>query len=327
MTFPEYRPRRMRRTESLRAMIRETRLAPEQMIYPLFVLPGKNLRQEVPSMPGVFRLSVDQLAREAKECLSLGVRSVILFGLPEKKDGLGSGAYAKNGIVQQAIRELKNRAPEMTVVTDVCLCEYTDHGHCGCLAGDEVDNDATLELLAQTALSHAQAGADMVAPSDMMDGRVSEIRTALDENSFHMVPIMSYAAKYASAFYGPFRDAAECAPQFGDRRGYQMDPANSREALREAMLDVDEGADILMVKPALAYLDIISRLRDEFDLPVAAYQVSGEYAMIKAAADKGWIDGERVMAESLIAIRRAGADLILTYFAKDMARLLANEKK
>jgi len=327
MTFPEYRPRRMRRTESLRAMIRETRLAPEQMIYPLFVLPGKNLRQEVPSMPGVFRLSVDQLAREAKECLSLGVRSVILFGLPEKKDGLGSGAYAKNGIVQQAIRELKNRAPEMTVVTDVCLCEYTDHGHCGCLAGGEVDNDATLELLAQTALSHAQAGADMVAPSDMMDGRVSEIRTALDENSFHMVPIMSYAAKYASAFYGPFRDAAECAPQFGDRRGYQMDPANSREALREAMLDVDEGADILMVKPALAYLDIISRLRDEFDLPVAAYQVSGEYAMIKAAADKGWIDGERVMAESLIAIRRAGADLILTYFAKDMARLLANEKK
>ena len=325
MVFPEYRPRRLRRTETFRAMIRETRLAPEQMIYPLFVLPGKGVREPVPSMPGVFRLSVDQLVAEARDCLSLGVRSVLLFGLPDKKDGLGSGAYAKNGIVQQAIRELKNRAPEMTVVTDVCLCEYTDHGHCGCLAGEEVDNDATLELLAKTALSHAQAGADMVAPSDMMDGRVSEIRTALDEENFHNVPIMSYAVKYASAFYGPFRDAAECAPQFGDRRGYQMDPANSREALREATLDVDEGADILMVKPAIAYLDIIARLHDEFDLPVAAYQVSGEYAMIKAAAERGWIDGERVMAESLIAIRRAGADIILTYFAKEMARVL-NER-
>ena len=325
MVFPEYRPRRLRRTETFRAMIRETRLAPEQMIYPLFVLPGKGVREPVPSMPGVFRLSVDQLAAEARDCLSLGVRSGLLFGLPEKKDGLGSGAYAKNGIVQQAIRELKNRAPDMTVVTDVCLCEYTDHGHCGCLAGEEVDNDATLELLAKTALSHAQAGADMVAPSDMMDGRVSEIRTALDEENFHNVPIMSYAVKYASAFYGPFRDAAECAPQFGDRRGYQMDPANSREALREATLDVDEGADILMVKPAIAYLDIIARLHDEFDLPVAAYQVSGEYAMIKAAAERGWIDGERVMAESLIAIRRAGADIILTYFAKEMARVL-NER-
>ena len=325
MVFPEYRPRRLRRTETFRAMIRETRLAPEQMIYPLFVLPGKGVREPVPSMPGVFRLSVDQLAAEARDCLALGVRSVLLFGLPEKKDGLGSGAYAKNGIVQQAIRELKNRAPDMTVVTDVCLCEYTDHGHCGCLAGEEVDNDATLELLAKTALSHAQAGADMVAPSDMMDGRVSEIRTALDEENFHNVPIMSYAVKYASAFYGPFRDAAECAPRFGDRRGYQMDPANSREALREATLDVDEGADILMVKPAIAYLDIIARLHDEFDLPVAAYQVSGEYAMIKAAAERGWIDGERVMAESLIAIRRAGADIILTYFAKEMARLL-NER-
>lgn len=231
MVFPEFRPRRMRQSETLRAMIRETRLSTEQMIYPLFVLPGKGIRQEVASMPGVFRLSVDQLAKEAKDCLSLGVRSVILFGLPDKKDGLGSGAYAKNGIIQQAIRELKNRAPGMTVVTDVCLCEYTDHGHCGCLSGQEVDNDATLELLAKTALSHAQAGADMVAPSDMMDGRISEIRSTLDENSFHMVPIMSYAVKYASAFYGPFRDAAECAPQFGDRRSYQMDPANSREAL------------------------------------------------------------------------------------------------
>lgn len=327
MVFPEFRPRRMRQTETFRAMIRETRLSAEQLIYPLFVLPGKGIRQEVPSMPGVFRLSVDQLAKEAKDCLSLGVRSVILFGLPDKKDGLGSGAYAKNGIIQQAIRELKNRAPGMTVVTDVCLCEYTDHGHCGCLCGQEVDNDATLELLAKTALSHAQAGADMVAPSDMMDGRISEIRSTLDENSYHMVPIMSYAVKYASAFYGPFRDAAECAPQFGDRRSYQMDPANSREALREATLDVEEGADILMVKPAMAYLDIISHLHDEFDLPVAAYQVSGEYAMIKAAAEKGWIDGEKVMAESLLAIRRAGADIILTYFAKEMARLLRNQQR
>jgi porphobilinogen synthase len=312
----------MRQNENFRAMIRETRLAPEQLVYPLFVLPGKGKKEEVSSMPGVFRLSVDQLQQEAEDCLALGVRSVILFGLPEKKDAVGSGAHAKNGIVQQAIKELKSKTPEITVITDVCLCEYTDHGHCGCLSGHEVDNDATLELLAKTALSHAQAGADMVAPSDMMDGRVSEIRSALDENNFHTVPIMSYAVKYASAFYGPFRDAADCAPQFGDRRSYQMDPANSREALREATLDVDEGADILMVKPAVAYLDIISRLRDEFDLPLAAYHVSGEYAMIKAAAVKGWIDEQRVMAETLLSIRRAGADIILTYFAKDMARLL-----
>ncbi len=324
MVFPEYRPRRLRRTETLRAMIRETRLAPEQMIYPLFVMPGKNRREEVASMPGVHRLSVDMLAAEGKECLQVGIRSVILFGLPEKKDAMGSGAYARDGIVQRAIRELKDKIPELTIVTDVCLCEYTDHGHCGCLAGHEVDNDTTLELLAKTALSHARAGADMVAPSDMMDGRVSEIRATLDENSYHMIPIMSYAVKYASAFYGPFRDAADCAPQFGDRRSYQMDPANAREALREATLDVDEGADILMVKPAVAYLDIISRLRDEFDLPVAAYHVSGEYAMIKAAAAKGWIDGERVMAETLLSIRRAGADIILTYFAKEMARYLAD---
>ncbi len=322
MVFPEYRPRRMRQNENFRAMIRETRLAPEQLVYPLFVMPGKGKKEEVSSMPGVFRLSVDQLQQEAKDCLALGVRSVILFGLPEKKDAVGSGTHAKNGIVQQAIKELKSKAPELTVITDVCLCEYTDHGHCGCLSGHEVDNDATLELLAKTALSHAQAGADMVAPSDMMDGRVSEIRSALDENDFHNVPIMSYAVKYASAFYGPFRDAADCAPQFGDRRSYQMDPANSREALREATLDVDEGADILMVKPAVAYLDIISRLREEFDLPIAAYHVSGEYAMIKAAAAKGWIDEQRVMAETLLSIRRAGADIILTYFAKDMARLL-----
>ncbi len=304
-------------------MIRETRLVADQMIYPLFIMPGKGVRQEVPSMPGVFRLSVDQLQQEARDCLAVGIRSVILFGLPEKKDAVGSGAYAKNGIIQKAIRELKNKVPELKVITDVCLCEYTDHGHCGCLVGEEVDNDATLELLSKTALSHVEAGADMVAPSDMMDGRVSEIRSTLDENSFHMTPIMSYAVKYASAFYGPFRDAAECAPQFGDRRSYQMDPANTREALREATLDVEEGADILMVKPAVAYLDIISRLHEEFDLPVAAYHVSGEYAMIKAAAEKGWIDGDKVMAETLLSIRRAGADMILTYFAKDMARLLA----
>ncbi|PID71528.1 MAG: porphobilinogen synthase [Desulfobulbus propionicus] len=322
MIFPEYRPRRMRKNATLRAMIRETRLSPEQLVLPLFVMPGKGVREEVSSMPGVFRVSVDQLQKEAQDCRDLGVNSVILFGLPEKKDGLGSGAYAKNGIIQTAIKELKNKTPEMNVITDVCLCEYTDHGHCGCLHGHEVDNDATLELLAKTALSHAEAGADMVAPSDMMDGRISEIRSVLDENSYHMTPIMSYAVKYASAFYGPFRDAAECAPQFGDRESYQMDPANSREALREATLDVEEGADILMVKPAVAYLDIIRQLKDEFDLPVAAYHVSGEYAMIKAAAEKGWIDEKRVMAETLLSIHRAGADIILTYFAKDMARLL-----
>lgn len=324
MVFPEYRPRRMRLNENIRAMVRETRLAPEQMIFPLFIMPGKNKREEIPSMPGIFRITVDQLDKEAKDCLAAGIKSVILFGLPEKKDNMGSGAHAKDGIVQRAIRELKNKAPMLTVVTDVCLCEYTDHGHCGCLIGENVDNDTTIELLARTALSHAQAGADMVAPSDMMDGRVAEIRSTLDENDFHMLPIMSYAVKYASAFYGPFRDAADCAPQFGDRRSYQMDPANSREALREATLDVDEGADILMVKPAVAYLDIISRLHDEFDLPIAAYHVSGEYAMIKAAEKNGWIDGDKVMAETLLAIRRAGADIIITYCAKDMGRLLLN---
>ena len=324
MVFPDYRPRRMRLNENIRAMIRETRLAPEQMIFPLFIMPGKGKREEIPSMPGIFRISVDQLASEAKDCLAAGIKSVILFGLPEKKDPMGSGAHAKDGIVQRAIRELKNTAPDITVVTDVCLCEYTDHGHCGCLIGDSVDNDTTIELLARTALSHVRAGADMVAPSDMMDGRVAEIRAVLDENDFHMTPIMSYAVKYASAFYGPFRDAADCAPKFGDRRSYQMDPANSREALREATLDVDEGADILMVKPAVAYLDIISQLHDEFDLPIAAYHVSGEYAMIKAAEKNGWIDGQKVMAETLLSIRRAGADIIITYCAKDMGRLLLN---
>lgn len=325
MVFPEYRPRRLRKTESLRSLIRETQLSPSQLVYPIFIAPGKNKREEISSMPGVFRLSIDQLAAEAKECSSLGINSMILFGLPEKKDAMGSEAHAKDGIIQRGIRELKNKVPELTVITDVCLCEYTDHGHCGCLIGETVDNDATLEILAKTALSHAQAGADMVAPSDMMDGRVSEIRATLDDNDYAMIPIMSYAVKYASAFYGPFRDAADCAPQFGDRRSYQMDPANTREALREATLDVDEGADILMVKPAVAYLDIISRLRDEFDLPIAAYHVSGEYAMIKAAAANGWIDEKKVMAETLLSIKRAGADIILTYFAKDMARLLQGQ--
>ena len=326
MVFPEYRPRRLRKNEGFRALIRETRLSPSQLIYPLFVKPGKKQREEISSMPGVFRLSIDQLAAEAKECLGLGINSVLLFGLPERKDAMGSGAHAKNGIIQTAIRELKNAVPELMVVTDVCLCEYTDHGHCGCLIDKAVDNDATLEILAKTALSHAQAGADMVAPSDMMDGRVAEIRAALDENNFESIPIMSYAVKYASAFYGPFREAADCAPQFGDRRSYQMDPANSREALREATLDVDEGADILMVKPAVAYLDVISRLRDEFDLPIAAYHVSGEYAMIMAAAEKGWIDGNRVMEETLLSIRRAGADIIITYFAKEMAKILKTSR-
>lgn len=322
MVFPEYRPRRLRKNENMRALIRETQLSPSQFVYPVFIAPGKNKREEISSMPGVFRLSVDQLKKEAEECMELGVNSMILFGLPEKKDAMGSGAHAKDGIIQRGIRELKNKSPQLNIITDVCLCEYTDHGHCGCLIGDTVDNDATLEILAKTALSHAQAGADMVAPSDMMDGRVAEIRASLDEHNYEMIPIMSYAVKYASAFYGPFRDAADCAPQFGDRRSYQMDPANTREALREATLDVDEGADILMVKPAVAYLDIISRLKDEFDLPIAAYHVSGEYAMIKAAAEKGWIDGDKVMAETLLSIKRAGADIILTYFAKDMARLL-----
>jgi porphobilinogen synthase len=312
----------MRQNETFRSLIRETRLSADQMVYPIFVMPGKKVRQEIPSMPGVFRLSVDQLAAEAADCLALGIRSVLLFGLPEKKDAMGSGAHIKDGIIQKAIRELKNKAPELLVITDVCLCEYTDHGHCGCLINETVDNDATLEILAKTALSHAQAGADMVAPSDMMDGRVAEIRAALDENNFESIPIMSYSVKYASSFYGPFRDAADCAPKFGDRRSYQMDPANSREALREATLDVDEGADILIVKPAVAYLDIVARLRDEFDLPIAAYHVSGEYAMIKAAAEKGWIDGEKVMAETLLSIKRAGADIIITYFAKEMAKLL-----
>ncbi len=325
MVFPEYRPRRMRQNEIFRSLVRETTLSTDHLIYPLFVQTGKKVKDEISSMPGVFRLSVDQLAEEARECMSLGVNNVLLFGLPDKKDAVGSGAHAKDGIIQRAIRELKNKAPEMNVITDVCLCEYTDHGHCGIIIDEQVDNDSTLEVLARTALSHAKAGADMVAPSDMMDGRVAEIRAVLDENNFQNIPIMSYAVKYASSFYGPFREAADGAPQFGDRRGYQMDPANVREAYREAELDVEEGADILMVKPAVAYLDIIAKMRDEFDLPIAAYHVSGEYAMIKAAAANGWIDGDKVMYETLLSIRRAGADIIITYGAKEVAKFMAGK--
>ncbi|NDY42969.1 porphobilinogen synthase [Dissulfurirhabdus thermomarina] len=323
MMFPDYRPRRLRRTEALRGLVRETRLHPGHLVYPLFVAPGKGLKAPIDAMPGCHRWSVDTVVDEAKEVADLGVPAVILFGLPEKKDPQGSEAWAKNGVVQKAIRAIKKAVPGLVVITDVCLCEYTSHGHCGVLAKDRVDNDATLELLAKIALSHAQAGADMVAPSDMMDGRVGAIRSRLDDEGFDDVPIMSYAVKYASAFYGPFREAADCAPQFGDRRSYQMDPANAVEALREASLDMEEGADILMVKPAMPYLDIIRLLRQEFTLPVAAYHVSGEYAMIKAAAARGWIDETRVMLESLLSIRRAGADIILTYFAKDAARALA----
>ena len=317
-----FRPRRLRRTDALRRMVRETHLRPEDFIYPMFAVPGKGVRLEVPSMPGVYRLSVEHLVQEAKEAADLGVPAVLLFGLPQKKDDTGSEAASPGGAVQQAVRQLKKQLPNLVVITDVCLCGYTSHGHCGLIHGGEVDNDATLEVLAQVAVSHAEAGADMVAPSDMMDGRVGAIREALDERGFEMVPIMSYAVKYASSFYGPFRDAAESAPAFGDRRSYQMDPANVREALKEAALDVEEGADILMVKPALPYLDIISQLAAEFDLPIAAYQVSGEYAMIKAAAQKGWLDENAVMLESLLSIKRAGADLILTYFAKQAAALL-----
>ncbi len=322
MFFPEYRPRRLRRTEALRSLVRETELSVKHLVYPMFIVPGKGVREEVSSMPGVFRLSVDLAAEEAKEVFDLGIPAVILFGIPEKKDEVGSEAYAKKGIIQRAIPAIKKAAPELVVITDVCLCEYTSHGHCGIIKNGEVDNDLTLEQLARTAVSHAKAGADMVAPSDMMDGRVGRIREALDEAGFSHVPIMSYAVKYCSSFYGPFREAAESAPQFGDRRSYQMDPANVREAIREAALDVEEGADILMVKPAMPYLDVIRVLREEFNHPLAAYQVSGEFAMIKAAGRLGWLDEERAMMESLLCIRRAGADIILTYFAKEVARKL-----
>jgi porphobilinogen synthase len=320
-----YRPRRLRRTAAIRRMVRETVLIPADFIYPMFVVPGKGVRQEVTAMPGVARLAIDLLVEEAKSAWDAGVPAVLLFGLPQKKDETGSEAASPRGAVQQAVRALKKALPEMVVITDVCLCGYTSHGHCGIFHRGEIDNDATLEVLAQVALSHAEAGADMVAPSDMMDGRVGALREALDDRGFEMVGILSYAVKYASAFYGPFREAAESGPKTGNRKGYQMDPANSREAMREATLDVEEGADIIMVKPALPYLDIISQLAGEFDLPIAAYQVSGEYAMIKAAAAKGWLDETAVMLESLTAIKRAGADLILTYFAKEAASLIARK--
>ncbi len=322
MLFPDYRPRRMRQNENFRRMIRETRLAKDDLIYPLFAVTGKRKKEEISSLPGQFHLSVDNLAKEAKEVKSLGIPGVILFGLPDKKDPLGTQAYAKDGIVQRAVKEIKSKVPGLVVITDVCLCQYTDHGHCGQMDKATVDNDATLDLLARTALSHARAGADMVAPSDMMDGRVGEIRNTLEEEGFSRVAIMSYAAKYCSAFYGPFRAAADSAPRSGDRRTYQMDPANAKEALREANMDAEEGADILMVKPALPYLDVIRLVADETDLPVAAYNVSGEFAMIKAADKMGLLDGKRAMMESLLSIKRAGADMILTYFAKEAAQEL-----
>ncbi|GBD20676.1 Delta-aminolevulinic acid dehydratase [bacterium HR28] len=318
--------RRLRRSENLRRLVRETRLSVEDLIYPLFVVHGHGVRREVNSMPGVYQLSVDQLGREAEELLELGIGAVLLFGIPARKDELASEAYDPDGIVQRAVRELKRVAPELVVITDVCNCEYTSHGHCGIVRDGHILNDATLELLARTAVSHAEAGADMVAPSDMMDGRVLAIRRALDQAGFSEIPILSYAAKYASAFYGPFREAAESAPAFGDRRSHQMDPGNRREALREIATDLEEGADAIIVKPALAYLDVVAAARERFDVPIAAYNVSGEYAMVKAAARNGWIDEQRVVLEILTGIRRAGAQMIITYHAKDVARWLREER-
>jgi porphobilinogen synthase len=322
MFQPVHRPRRLRANENVRRMVRETKLSPDDFIYPLFVTHGKGVKKEISSMPGNYQQSIDHIVRDCEEVKGLGIPAVLLFGIPEHKDEVGSEAYSEKGIVQQAIKAVKNKIPDLIVITDVCLCEYTSHGHCGVVKNGVVQNDATLELLAAEALSHAKAGADMVAPSDMMDGRVGAIRGTLDAEGFQDIPIMSYAAKYASSFYGPFREAAESTPQFGDRRSYQMDPPNSREALREVALDIDEGADIVMVKPALAYLDIIYQVKQQYNLPVAAYNVSGEFSMIKAAAKLGWLDGERAMFESLISIKRAGADMILTYFAKEAAALL-----
>lgn len=317
------RPRRLRRTEAMRALVRETRLTPDDLIYPLFVCEGEGVRREIGSMPGCFNLSTDELVREVEAARRVGVRSVMLFGVPGAKDAVGSGGYAEDGITQRAIRALKREVKDVVVIADNCLCEYTDHGHCGVIENGEVLNDPTLDLLARTAVSQAEAGADVIAPSNMMDGFVEAIRGALDDSGFENIPVMSYAVKYASAFYGPFREAAQSAPRFGDRKGYQMDPANAREAMREAELDFEQGADILMVKPALPYLDIIRAVRQRFDVPIAAYQVSGEYAMIKAAAAAGWIDEQRVVMESLISIKRAGADLILTYFAREVSAQLA----
>ncbi len=327
MYSPIFRPRRLRETETFRRMVRETRLTVDAFIMPFFVLHGREVRREISSMPGNFQVSVDELVKEVKETAALGIPGIILFGLPATKDALGSEAYAKDGIIQQAVRAIKDSVSDLVVITDVCLCEYTSHGHCGVVERGRVKNDPTLELLARTAVSHAEAGADMIAPSDMMDGRVGAIREALDESGYEETPILAYSAKYASGFYGPFRDAAESAPQFGDRRAYQMDPANGDEALREVGLDLDEGADMIMVKPALPYLDVIWRVKAEFGVPVAAYNVSGEFAMVKAAARLGWLEEERVMMEMLTAIKRAGADLILTYFARDVARLLRQQDR
>jgi len=324
-SFPQLRLRRLRRTEALRNMVRETAISVNDLIYPLFVVPGKGVKEEIESMPGNFHLSTDLLSRESEEILRLRIPAIILFGLPETKDEMGSSAYATNGIVQKAVREIKKAAPELIVITDVCLCQYTTHGHCGVIEDSYVNNDKTMELIARTALSHTEAGADIVAPSDMMDGRVAAIRSALDKRGFHNTVIMAYAAKYASAFYGPFRDAADSTPQFGDRRSYQMDPANAREVLRGVEIDIAEGADIVMVKPALAYLDVIRRIRDNFNHPLAAYSVSGEFSMVKATARNGWLDEKQTALEILTAIKRAGADLIITYYAKEVARWLASD--
>ena len=322
MFFPAYRPRRLRKNENLRRLIRETKLSIDDLVYPLFAVEGKGVKKPISSMPGNFQMSVDHLLKEVKAAKDLGIPAVLLFGIPDEKDENATGAFRKDGIIQRATREIKDKVPDILVIADLCFCEYTSHGHCGCLKDGDVDNDATLEMLAETAVSQAKAGADIVAPSAMMDGQIEAIRDGLDEAGFENTPIMAYSAKYASCFYGPFREAAESAPQFGDRKGYQMDPANSDEAMREIGLDIEEGADIIMVKPALPYLDIIRRAREEFDHPIAAYNVSGEFAMIKAAAQMGWLDGERAMMESLTAIKRAGADIILTYFAPEAARLL-----
>ena len=322
MLFPDYRGRRMRASDNFRRMIRETKLSADDLILPLFAVEGKSVKKPIESMPGHFQMSVDHIVTQAKAAHEQGLPGIILFGIPDEKNELATGAYAEDGIVQKAIYAVKEAVPELSVITDVCLCEYTDHGHCGVVDKGLIDNDATLDLLARTALSHVKAGADMVAPSDMMDGRVAEIRGTLDDEGFTHVPVMSYAVKYASAFYGPFRQAAECAPKFGDRRTYQMDPANAREAIREATMDVEEGADIIMVKPALPYLDIICRLKDEIDLPIAAYNVSGEYAIMKAGEMMGWVDAKAMIMETLLSIKRAGADMILTYSAIDVAREL-----
>jgi len=323
MSFPIHRPRRLRKTESIRKMVRETHLTPDDFIYPMFVTFGKGVKKKISSMPGCFQMSVDEIVKEAQNIYKLGIPAIILFGIPEHKDEKASEAYSDKGVVQEAIKAIKDKFPEIVVITDVCLCEYMSHGHCGIVKDGKILNDPTLELLAKEALSHAKAGADIVAPSDMMDGRVSAIRDALDAEGFEDTPIMSYAAKYASAFYSPFREAAESTPEFGDRRSYQMDPPNRREAIKEVALDIEEGADIVMVKPAMCYMDIISDIKDSFDVPLAAYNVSGEYSMVKAAARLGWIDEKRVMMEILTSIKRAGADLILTYFAVDAVKELS----